>query len=171
MGQIIQDNTTTSMLHQMNTRFAAGDAITEMAALHNQFTVFAPTTSLKDTFNLLAIAPDDPSERRRWFHFLDVELRRYPSDIPGMDGHARVVKAYHDNLTSPSPLPVYTTTHLTSADPRVVVTQDKPIAYIPVDHIVISIPTRPRDTNGPGAAPARIARQRRVARGTFPSDK
>jgi hypothetical protein len=92
-----------------------------------------------------------------------------------MNGHERVVKAYHDNLTSPKPLPVYTTTHLMSADPRVVVTQDKPIAYIPVDHIVISIPTRPRDTNGPGAplgaAPARIARQRRIARGTFPSDK
>ena len=144
MGQMIQDRTTTSVLHQMNTRFAAGDAITEMGALHKQFGVFAQTASLKDTFNLLDIAPDDAAERMRWFKFLDEELRKYPSDIAGMDGHDRVVKAYQDNLNSANPLPVYTTTHLMDTDNRVLVTQDKPVTHIPVDHIVISIPIRPR---------------------------
>ena len=144
MGQMIQDRTTTSVLHQMNTRFAAGDAITEMGALHKQFEVFAQTASLKDTFNLLDIAPDDAAERMRWFKFLDEELRKYPSDIAGMDGHDRVVKAYQDNLNSANPLPVYTTTHLMDTDNRVLVTQDKPVTHIPVDHIVISIPIRPR---------------------------
>lgn len=168
MGGMIEDSSTTHVLHQLNTRFGAGDPITEMAALHKQFQVFSPTNHLKHTYALLNIAPTDPRERQRWFAFLD-HLKTYPSDMPGVNGHDRVVKAYQDNLESAKPLPVYTTVHAAKDDPKVLVTTDRPVVFIPEDHIVISIPTMP--AGQARAAAARIARDRRPTRRTAPSKK
>ena len=86
MGALVEDETTRTNLHRISTRFGAGDAITEMVALQKQFGLFGPTTSLKDTFTLLDIAPDGAAERKRWFSYLDKELKQFPSDIGGMSG-------------------------------------------------------------------------------------
>ncbi len=144
MGSLIEDSTTSSVLHHMNKRFAAGDPVTEMRALHQRFGLFSEKTSLKDAFNLLNIAPDHPKERTRWFKFLDHDMRNYSPDIDGVNGHDRVVQAYNDNLGSPNPLPVHTKVHLMKDDPRVLVTRGKPVSHSPVEHIVISVPIKPR---------------------------
>jgi len=165
MGALVEDETTRTNLHRISTRFGAGDAITEMVALQKQFGLFGPTTSLKDTFTLLDIAPDGAAERKRWFSYLDKELKQFPSDIGGMSGHDRMVKAFRDNLESSAPKPMHATGHLMDDDPRVVIRADRPVVYIPVDHIVISFPLKPSPKHA--AVPARIAVQRRSGRARF----
>jgi len=171
MGRFHDDSTTRHVVHKINSRFAAGDAITEMAALHKQFRVFTATNRLKDSSALLGIVPDHPGERKDWGNYLDQVLRTYDSDIAGTNGHDRIVKAYEDNFNRPSPLPVHTTLHPMNNDKRVIVTQGKPDPLAPVDHVVISIPVQPRMQRVGEAAPTRIARQRRVARSSSERDK
>ena len=68
MGAYVEDGTARSVVHKVNTRFAAGDGITEMVALHKQFNVFTATHRLKETSALLGIMPDHPGERKAWGH-------------------------------------------------------------------------------------------------------
>lgn len=168
MGGMIEDSTTTHVLHQLNTRFAAGDPITEMAALHKQFQVFSPKKELKHTYALLNIVPPDPKERKRWYKFLD-HLKTYPSDMTGVNGHDRVVKAHQDNLESSHPMPVYTQCHSAKDDPRVVVTTGKPVVFVPQDHVVISVPTTP--AGHARAAAVQMAAERRKTRRSAPTKK
>ncbi len=171
MGRFHDDTTTRSVVHKINSRFAAGDPLTEMTALHKQFRLFTATHRLKETSALLGIVPDHPGERKAWGDYLDNVLKSYESDMKGVDGHERIVKAYADNFNRTHPLPVHTKLHPITTDKRVIVTEDRPDPLAPVDHVVNSIPVQPRMQRAGEAAPARIAPQRRAAQDPSERDK
>lgn len=144
MGLLIDDSTSQEMLCQLNVRFEPGDKLEEMVVLQKEFHVFSEAHSLRQSFGLLGIDPGDRLERRRWRKFLDETLEKYTSDIDGMNGHNRIVRALEDDLSSEAPLPVYFICHLMRDDPRVTVTQTTPLIFSLREYVVISIPTRPR---------------------------
>ncbi len=144
MGGMVKDSTTSDVLHQQNTRFGPGEPIQELAAVHKEFNMFGGQYSLKQAYRALHIVPADHKERRLWLRYQD-SLVDYKSDIAGMNGHDRIVKAVKDNLESAKPLPVYWTTHKAEADDRVLVTQGTPIAHETQQYLVISYPTIPAE--------------------------
>jgi hypothetical protein len=150
MGMFIADNTTLDVLAQLNARFGAGEAITEIGALHREFQLFAPAHSLRQTFALLNVAPADQKERQRWYRFLDV-LKRYKSDIDSLKGHDRIVKALKDAAEAKKPMAVFFTYHSAKDDPRVTVKENMPLSFSRERYVVISIPTTPAKGGG-GAA-------------------
>src|SRR5882757_1332078 len=102
MGNLIKDSTTLDILVQLNKRFDS-DALPEMVSLQKEFKVFSNKHSLQQSFALLGIVPTDWSERKRWYKFLEY-LREYPSDLPGVNGHNRVIKAFKDGLEIEKPI-------------------------------------------------------------------
>jgi len=162
----MKDSTTLDILVQLNRRFEAGDAITEMVALQREFQVFSPDHSLQHSFALLSLVPRDWSERKRWYKFLE-HLKTYGSDLEVdheiVNGHDRVIRAIADDLASETPKPVTIRCHSAKDDPRVTVSTGMPVIFSLDEHVVISIPTTPgreiRQQN------AHAARERRHARG------
>jgi hypothetical protein len=148
MGRAIQDTTTSDMVYLLNKRFGI-DGIAEMRVLQKEFQVFAAEHSLQHSFGLLGITPCNPFERERWYKFLE-SLKGYPSDLPKVSGHDRVIKAYQDNLEGELTLCAFIDLHLMEQDARVTVSQGQPIIYSLQTYLVISIPV----------TPARLARQR-----------
>ena len=147
------------VLDRVNRRFAPGRALQEMVTIQREFHVFDPNVSLRQAYRLLDIGPDDFSERDYYFDFLD-RLREVPSDIDGMNGHDRIIKARKDNLESTAPLPMYTRTHSDPGEMRVTVTIDSPLSSPKQNHVIISVPflTRRRSARPIRNAPRKRAR-------------
>jgi hypothetical protein len=158
MGALMKDSTTLDILVQLNKRFEPGDAIHEMVTLQKEFNVFSDSHSLRHSFALLSLVPTEWSERKRWYKFLE-HLKTYESDLPGVNGHDRVIKAIADDLASEKPIPVTIKCHSAKEDPRVVVSRGMPVIFSLDEHVVISIPTTPGRESRQQAAEA--ARQRR----------
>jgi hypothetical protein len=142
MGAMIKDNTTLDILVQLNRRFEAPDAISEMVALQKEFVVFSTKHHLRESFALLGIVPADWGERRRWYRFLEL-LKSYGSDLPGVNGHDRVIKAFVDDLESEHPIPVSIRCHSAANDPRVTVSRGQPVVFSLDEYVMVSIPTTP----------------------------
>ncbi len=160
MGAAITDTTTADVLYQLNKRFSEGGPLQEMVVIQKEFGVFSEKYSLKQAFRILHIVPNDFTERRFWFLFLDA-LKTYTSDQDGVSGHDRIVKAHQENLESDLPVPVYTTIHRAADDKRVTVTRDRPVIYETQEYLVVSIPTVPATESGRAARVA--ARKKRVS--------
>ncbi len=141
MGVMIKDSTTLDIIVQLNKRFDA-DALPEMVELQREFGVFSLKHGLQQSFALLGIVPADWSERRRWYKFLEF-LKTYPSDIASVNGHDRVIQAFKDDLECEKPLPVSIVCHSAAEDPRVAVSEGRPIVFSLDKHVIISIPTTP----------------------------
>ncbi|MGJ4904313.1 hypothetical protein ACQR10_27935 [Bradyrhizobium sp. HKCCYLRH2060] len=142
---------------QLNKRFDA-DALPEMVELQREFGVFSLRHSLQQSFALLGIVPADWSERRRWYKFLEF-LKTYPSDIASVNGHDRVIQAFKDDLECEKPLPVSIVCHSAAEDPRVTVSEGRPIVFSLDKHVIISIPTTPgREARKQAAETARARR-------------
>src|SRR5882762_10481526 len=141
MGDLIKDSTTLDILVQLNKRFDS-DALPEMVSLQKEFKVFSPKHSLQQSFALLGIVPSDWSERKRWYKFLE-HLKTYPSDLSKLNGHDRVVKAFKDGLEKAQPIPMVIQCHSAAEDPKVTVTEGRPIVFSVQTHSIISIPTTP----------------------------
>ena len=141
MGAMIKDSTTLDILVQLNKRFDP-DALAEMVELQKEFKIFSAEHSLQQSFALLGIVPADWSERKRWYRFLDF-LKTYPSDLPDVNGHDRVVKAFKDSLEAKQPLPVSIRCHAASEDPRVTLAHGNPVIFSLDTHAIVSIPTTP----------------------------
>ncbi|BAM92247.1 conserved hypothetical protein [Bradyrhizobium oligotrophicum S58] len=157
MGAMIKDSTTLDIVVQLNRRFDA-EALAEMVELQREFGVFSRAHGLQQSFALLGIVPSDWSERRRWYKFLDF-LKTYPSDIASVNGHDRVIQAFKDDLECERPLPVSIVCHSAAEDPRVTVTQGRPIIFSLDTHVIISIPTTPgREARKQAAETARTRR-------------
>jgi hypothetical protein len=139
---MIKDSTTLHILVMLNQRFGPGEPIKEMAGLQKEFQLFAPRRQLRHAFSVLHIVPPDESERKRWFNFLE-HLKTYESDLAGVNGHDRVVKAFQDDLESADPLPVFIQAHAAKDDNRVTVHTGQPIIFSVDKYLVISIPTTP----------------------------
>jgi hypothetical protein len=162
MGRAIQDTTTSDMVYLLNKRFGI-EGILEMVELQKEFQVFSADHSLQHTFGLLGITPCNPFERERWYKFLEL-LRTYPSDLPKVNGHDRVIKAYKDNLEGELILSVFIDLHLKEDDARVTVSEGQPIIYSLQTYLVISIPVTPARKAREEAA--ETARKRRAAKST-----
>ncbi|MGJ4967553.1 MULTISPECIES: hypothetical protein [unclassified Bradyrhizobium] len=158
MGMMIKDSTTLDILVQLNRRFEA-EALPEMVELQREFGVFSLQHDLQQSFALLGIVPQDWTERRRWYRFLE-HLRTYPSDLDGVNGHDRVIRAFKDDLESEKPLPVSIVCHSAADDPRVTVTQGRPVVFSLETHVIVSIPTTPGREARQNLA--EVARTRRV---------
>jgi hypothetical protein len=159
MGGLIKDSTTLDILVQLNRRFD-NDALPEMVALQKEFGVFSSKHSLQQSFALLGIVPADWSERTRWYKFLE-HLKTYPSDIK-LNGHDRVVKAFKDGLETAKPIPIMIQCHSAAEDPRVTVSEGRPIVFSLQTHSIISIPTTPGRVARQQAAA--VAKKRRAAK-------
>ena len=165
MGSIVkQQKTPGEVLHNMNSRFAPGVPLQEMIQIQKEFQVFSSKNSLQQAYRLLNVGPCDHSERPLYYRYLD-RLKRVPSDIAGMSGHDRIIKARQDNLEGNSPLPMYNVTHKGSDDKRVTVTRGKPIPHEDQEYLIIStptIPSKPIVTYGtrPSPGPKRSARKK-----------
>jgi hypothetical protein len=142
MGSFIRDTTTLDIICQLNLRFSAGVMIIELAALHNEFQIFGPGHDLRSSYELIGVHPLDQVERRRWHSFLD-NLKTYPSDRAGVNGHDRIIAAYVENFQNASPLPVFTQVHAAKDDPRVLITTGHPIVFSQEQHLIKSIPIIP----------------------------
>ena len=164
MGAVVKrQKTPNEVLHHMNTRFAPGEPLQEMIQLQKEFQVFSSKYSLKQAYRLLNVAPSDYTERPGFDRYLE-RLRRVPSDLNGVNGHDRIVKARQENLESHSPLPIFNTTHKGSDDKRVTVTRGKPIPHEDQEYLIISTPTIPSKAiptpGGRAAGPKRPARKK-----------
>ena len=160
MGIMIKDSTTLEIILQLNKRFDK-DSIAEMVALQKEFKIFAAGHDLKQSFAVLGIVPADLSERNRWYKFLDY-LKTYPSDLAKVTGHDRVVKAFKDALAATRVIPLSIICHSAKEDPRVVVSQGRPLIFTTETHVLVSIPTTPGREARQQAA--EMAKQRRAAK-------
>jgi hypothetical protein len=142
MGMMVSDSATRDVVAQINARFEAGEAIQEMVALQREFKIFSPEHSLYDSWLLLNIKASDPRERGRWRSWADY-IRTVPSDLEGVNGHDRLVRAYQENLESSQPLPMHYTQHLAAEDPRVLVFTGRGPLFSVLHHVITSIPIRP----------------------------
>lgn len=159
MGIVISDCTTADVLYQLNHRFSDAGPLQEMVVIQKEFGLFSEKYSLKQAFRTLHIVPAEFHDRRFWYLFLD-ELKNYVSDLDGVSGHDRIVKAYKDNLEGDEPLPVHTTTHRFADDKRVTVTCGQPVIYETQEYLIISIPTIPaKETD----RAARVAARKKAA--------
>jgi len=157
MGAMIKDSTTLDIVVQLNKRFEP-DALSEMVELQREFGVFSLRHSLQQSFALLGIVPADWSERRRWYKFLEF-LKTYSSDLSNVNGHDRVIKAFQENLESEKPLPISIVCHAASDDPRVTVSEGRPVVFSLDTHVMVSIPTTPgREARKQAAETARARR-------------
>ena len=144
MGGLVGDSATRDVIAQINARFEAGEAIEEMAALQKEFKIFSPKHSLYDSWLVLNIKASDPNERTRWRDWAEKYMKRsVPSDLKGVNGHDRLVRAYQENLESRRPLPMHYKHHLAKDDPRVLISRGKGPLHSLADHIVMSIPIKP----------------------------
>jgi hypothetical protein len=143
MGRMVSDSATRDVIAQINARFEAGEAIREIVALQKEFKVFSPKHSLYDSWLVLNIKASDPRERERWKKWAEIYMKKVPSDLKGVNGHDRLVRAYQQNLESSRPLPMWYTHHLAKEDPRVLVSRGIGPLFSVVDHIITSIPIKP----------------------------
>ena len=160
MGAFIRDSTTLDILAQLNQRFSAGPAITELAALQKQFQIFAAEHDLRSSYDLIGIRPLEDRERRRWHRFLE-ELKTYRSDRKGVNGHDRIIAAYVENFRRAEPLPIFTQCHPAKDDPRVFIQTGYPIVFSREQHLIKSIPIIPAGK----APPKPREKRRRLKRG------
>lgn len=144
MGRMVSDSATRDVIAQINARFEAGEAIQEMVALQKEFKIFSPKHSLYDSWLVLNIRASDPNERKRWKKWAESYMKeKVPSDLKGVNGHDRLVRAYQENLESSRPLPMFYKHHLAKDDPRVLVSTGSGPIFSVVDHIITSIPIKP----------------------------
>jgi hypothetical protein len=164
MGEFVKrPQTTGEVLHNLNKRFAPGESLQEMVQLQKEFQVFSSKYSLQQSHRLLSVGPADHSERPGVYRALE-RLKRLPSDLDGVNGHDRIIKARQENLESNAPLPMFTKTHKGSDDKRVVVTRGKPIPHEDQEYLIISTPTKASkpipSPGGRAAGPKRPARKK-----------
>ena len=158
MGDLLLDSTTTDVLVRLNKRFSP-DELTEMVALQKEFEIFSSVRRLRESFALLGIVPADRVERERWYRYLD-KLHGYKSDMQGLSGHDRIMKALADALEAEQPMPVYFDVHRAVDDNRVTVAVGSPVVFSLATYSTISIPTTPSGVVREQAAEA--ARKRRA---------
>ncbi len=155
MGGLVSDSATSDVISQINRRFEAGDHIAEVAALQKEFKIFSKDHSLYDSWLLLGIKAADPPERARWRYWTEKYLPKLESDLKGVNGHDRLVRAFRENLDSRTALPMYYTHHLHKDEPKVVVTRGPGPLHSLEEHVVMSIPIKPAKANARTKAKAR----------------
>jgi hypothetical protein len=134
----------------LNKRFAPGDPLQEMVSLQKEWQVFREDKSLAQTYRLLNIVPSSTKTGRQFYAFLD-SLKAFPSDLPGVNSHDRLIRVLQENLESVAPLPVHFTIHgAKQGGGSVVVTQGRPLADESNQYIIASLAPLPGVPGIPG---------------------
>ncbi len=139
MGMLVADKVVSVIQAELNLRFASGDPLKEMVALHKEFGVFSDKHSLMSAAALLNIAPQDSDDRRGWFKFLG-NLKRVSSDVQSQNGHDRIIAAIKSNLESKSPKPMFFTWHPSTQTSGVTVTTDAAFSFSSRKYVIVSAP-------------------------------
>ena len=157
MGQLMGENDVFigTFLELANLRFAPRQGpepewfggIDEIVELQKEFQIFQPGRSFQKSAALLGLGGHTNSKARAgWFSLL-ADLENYPSNRAGQNGDVAVVSAMLQNLSLPTPLPVYFMAHDSRPDgARQVIIEDnaRPLFYIEQDYLTVSIPMKPR---------------------------
>ena len=177
MGALFKedDHLISSLLDLVNLRFApfrpligTTDGILEMWRLQQKFNIFSKDHPLKDSFAVLGLGGFwNPTLKSKWYQYLD-DLQRCESDVPGQNGHDRIIDALVenlgatvatdigaliDNLASTGVIgqlpaaakPVYFAVHNSDTEGRRVVhvTVGQPLPYMADTYLIISLPMNP----------------------------
>lgn len=159
MGMIIgEDQYVGTLLDLLNVRFGpigdpsnGPDGIVEMADIQRRFKIFQDKQSLRDSFAIMNLGGFwNTKLKNNWFGYLD-SLKGLTSDQDGVNGDHRIVAALIEDLGSKPPSPVHFTVHDFGADKRVVVTKGKPLVYMNLDYIIVSLPMKAKSDKRSGS--------------------
>jgi hypothetical protein len=175
------------MLDQLNLRFAPPQGkemthggIEEMAALQKEFDIFKKGRPFATSVAVLNLAAYNNDARNHW-HDLLGNLHRHKSNRGRLNGDQAIVDALVKNLASKKPLPVYFTSHDMrhgGESEKVLITdKGRPVFYIELDYLVISLPMKPwvqsadRKAGAAPSAPAANSQPTKPARGKSATKK
>lgn len=147
MGAFVADGYVPHVQDQLNSRFALGDALTEMIGFQKEFQLFSPPHTLTSAFALLNIAPVGEKDRDGFFKYL-YTLKKMKADVNDqpskLSGHDQILCSLRENLEGPRPLPVYFTWHPAEEPKGIVhVGIDQPFSFSGKNYLTISVPTAP----------------------------
>lgn len=142
-----------TMLDELNVRFAPPQGkethfggIEEMAALQKEFKIFKKGRPFTTSLKVLNIGAFNNDVKNRWHAYLGT-LSRYSSNKAGQDGDVAIVNTLVKNLAAKNPMPVHFTSHDMRGgkdNERVIITDKaRPLFYLEVDYITISLPMQP----------------------------
>jgi hypothetical protein len=150
MGALVAIQAVPDVQNELNQRFAPGDALKEIAALHKEFKIFTGDHDLKSIVQLLNLEPRDTTQREGWFKFLD-GLKTMKSDTKGMSAHDRAIMAIKEDLERGKPLPIFFTWHPSDESTALIVTEEPAFFFSKTKFLIISGPIAKSDRKrGPG---------------------
>jgi hypothetical protein len=149
MGAFVAAGYVPHVQEQLNSRFALGDALTEMIGFQDEFKLFSPPHTLKSAFTLLNIAPVGEVDREGFLKYLRL-LMKMKADVDEepstLSGHDQILASLRENLESKRPLPVYFTWHPAETPKGIVhVTSGEPYSFSGETYLTISVPTVPEE--------------------------
>ena len=155
MGAFVADGYVPHVQEQLNSRFAIGDALTEMIGFQKEFKLFSSPHTLRSAFTLLNIAPVGEKDRDGFLKYL-YSLTKAKADINGkpsnLNGHDQILYSLRENLEGPRPLPVYFDWHPAETPKGIVhVTIEQPFSFSGKNYLSISVPTVRADRPKAGA--------------------
>ena len=155
MGAFVADGYVPHVQEQVNSRFAIGDALTEMIGFQKEFKLFSPPHTLRSAMTLLNIAPVGEKDREGFLKYVH-SLKKTKADVSGkpsnLNGHDQILYSLRENLEGPRPLPVYFDYHPAESPKGIVhVTIDQPFSFSRKNYLTISVPTMPADRPKAGA--------------------
>ena len=149
MGALVAAGYVPHVQDQLNSRFAVGDALTEMIGFQEEFELFSPPHTLRSAFTLLNIAPVGEKEREGFLKFLQF-LTKTKADVDeepsSLSGHDQILASLRKNLESKSPKPVFFTWHPGESPKGIVhITSSEPYSFSNESYLTISVPTLQED--------------------------
>ena len=149
MGAFVADGYVPHVQDQVNSRFALGDALTEMIGFQTEFKLFSPPHTLRSAMTLLNIAPVGEKDREGFLKYVH-SLKKTKADVSGkpsnLNGHDQILYSLRENLEGPRPLPVYFDYHPAESPKGIVhVAIDRPFTFSGKNYLTISVPTMPAD--------------------------
>ncbi len=181
MGYFLQEHDiyVASLFDELNVRFAPSQGkdshyggIEEMVALQKEFKIFKRGRSFKTSVSVLNIGAFNNDLKNRWHRYLE-KLDNYDSDRKGQNGDVAIVSALIKNLAASNPLPVYFTSHdmRGAAENRQVrvLENSRPLFYLEVDYLAISMPMQPERVGAAEAAKATRSQSGKAAKTAKPA--
>lgn len=163
-----------TLFDELNVRFAPSQGkeshyggVEEMVALQKEFRIFKRGRSFKTSVAVLNIGAFNNDVKNRWHQYLE-KLDSYDSNRKGQNGDVAIVSALIKNLAAANPLPVYFTSHdmRGAAENRQVrvLENTRPVFYLEVDYLTISMPMQPERVGAAEVARANAGRTARNAK-------
>lgn len=145
MGALVPDGYVPHVQDQVNSRFAAGDALKEMVGFQKEFKLFSLQHSLRSAFTLLNIAPVGEKDREGFLKYLGL-LKKTGAQVNGRptkyNGHDQIIVSLQENLEGNRPLPVFFRWHPgESPKGQVLVTSGQVFVFSSTNYLTIDVPT------------------------------